>query len=127
MVERARASARALAAIAVLVGLPLSPQLSGAQTHNQTSPGRCRLGFVWREAGPGDRVCVEAWAHARVLQENADNRLHSISRPLGAPPKCVAGYVFRQAFVRDLVCVTPTSHAQAEDENALGPSRRAPG
>lgn len=89
-------------------------------------PGRpCKSGFVWREAGRGDFVCVEPWARDRVRQENRDDALHGVRVRPGQPPQCRAGYVLRAAFAHDFVCVTPAAHAQAQDENALGPSRQA--
>lgn len=100
--------------------------LAAAGASLAIAPARpCKPGYVWREARPGDAVCVEPWARDRVRRENAEAPLHALRVRMGQPPECLAGYVFRAALARDFVCVTPTAHAQAQDENALGPSRQA--
>ncbi len=106
---------------------PKPPRVVSAAVHGEPlAPAKpCKPGFVWREAGPPDHVCVEPWARDRVRQENIDQYRHARRVGLGRPEECLAGYVYRQAFFRDFVCVTPTAHAQAQDENAAGPSRQA--
>lgn len=85
--------------------------------------GRCKSGYVWREASPDDRVCVPPESRARTRQENA--AAASRRDPNGAygPNTCIAGYVWREAFDGDVVCVTPDVRALVKEENRLGPSR----
>lgn len=84
---------------------------------------RCKSGFVWREARPGDQVCVTPESRARTAGENAQaaNRRN----PNGAygPNTCVSGYVWREAYEGDVVCVTPDVRTLVREENRLGPSR----
>lgn len=88
--------------------------------------GRCRTGFVWREARPSDRVCVTPASRSRAAQENslASSRVN----PTGAygPQTCIAGFVWREAFANDRVCVTPSVRSLVQNENAMAESRRAP-
>lgn len=87
----------------------------------------CRSGYVWREAGPRDRVCVPPAARTRAAAENrAAVRLRD---PAGAygPDTCISGYVWREAFEGDVACVTPSARQQAREENGAGASRRAGG
>ncbi|MEE2690677.1 MAG: trypsin-like serine protease [Pseudomonadota bacterium] len=84
---------------------------------------RCKSGFVWREARPGDYVCVTPESRARTANENA--QAASRRNPNGAygPNTCVSGYVWREAYDGDVVCVTPEVRALVKEENRLGPSR----
>lgn len=40
------------------------------------NPRPCKPGFVWREAFPGDVVCVEGEIRSLVRQENAEAASH---------------------------------------------------
>jgi hypothetical protein len=86
----------------------------------------CRSGFVWREAYPGDFVCVEP---SQRDQARADNAA-AISRidPNGAwgPQSCVQGFVWREAHPGDLVCVEPWVRDQVAADNAAAVSRIQP-
>ena len=81
-----------------------------------SAQARCRQGFVWREAFPGDYVCVTPEARSQAAQ---DNRSASGSNDhqfrAGA---CKQGYVWREADPHDLVCVTPAMRQQTWDDNA---------
>jgi hypothetical protein len=82
----------------------------------------CAQGFVWREAGPSDKVCVPYASRDRAAAENA--RAASLwSAGAYGPKTCVSGFVWREAFDGDVVCVTPDVRAQVLNENELGPSR----
>ena len=52
-------SAAVIAAIAVVVPTPAAAQ-----------PDTCKQGLVWREARPGDHVCVSPDFRARTIGEN---------------------------------------------------------
>jgi hypothetical protein len=84
----------------------------------------CRPGFVWREARPGDLVCVPPASRERVRRENAGAA--GRRDPFGryGRDSCIRGYVWREAFGGDRVCVTPEVRDLTQDENALAASRR---
>ena len=98
---------------------------------------RCQDTFVWREAVPGDRVCVTPDVRAAVRADNAvahQRRVHA-PRPnaaclAGGPCRpdfripCIAGFVWREAVPSDYVCVTPAVRTQAKDDNSWSQRRR---
>ncbi len=86
----------------------------------------CVPGFVWREAAPGDLVCVEPSQRDQARADNA--AAASRVDPNGAfgPNTCVSGFVWREAFPGDVVCVEPRVRDQVRADNAAGPSRIAP-
>ena len=90
----------------------------------QYGPDTCEDGFVWREAIPGDHVCVTPAARAEAATENAI--AGSRVDPGGAygPNSCIAGFVWREAYRGDVVCVTSFRRTQVENENSDGPSHR---
>jgi hypothetical protein len=86
----------------------------------------CRQGFVWREASPGDYVCVTPETRAEAAQDNS--QASARREPAGGaygPNTCLSGYVWREARQGDLVCVTPKTRAQAASDNAQASARRA--
>lgn len=89
--------------------------------------GVCRAGFVWRDARPGDKVCVTPDVRARSATEN---RAAATTRsPTGGPSgpnTCKQGYVWREAYADDTVCVEPSSRQQAAADNALAARRIVP-
>jgi hypothetical protein len=92
-----------------LTGPGASLTASG-QDHGAAACGRGRL---WREATPGDHLCVTASAHAGAASDNAQAAART-----GPGGGCKAGYVWRDATAGDHVCVTPATRAQARSENA---------
>jgi hypothetical protein len=89
-------------------------------------PDTCVQGYVWREARPGDTVCVTPPIRDATAQENASasqNREPS-GGPYG-PDTCKQGFVWREAFAGDHVCVSPGSRTQAANDNAAAASRKA--
>ena len=84
---------------------------------------QCVLGFVWREAGPGDHVCVTGLAREAARAENqlADSRRSPNGGPSG-PNTCKQGFVWREAFPGDQVCVPGTARSRVRGENTVGPS-----
>ena len=94
---------------------------------------RCLQGFVWREAFPGDHVCVRPWVRDRAARDNyrtAENLSAAARRsPTGGPfgvDSCRAGFVWREASPTDHVCVPPASRTRAHDDNAAGATRKNP-
>ncbi len=87
----------------------------------------CRQGYVWREAFPGDFVCVTPETRAQAAFDNsqADAR-RDPGGPWG-PNTCRPGYVWREARPGDVVCVTPETRAQTAEDNRLADSRRVGG
>ncbi len=86
--------------------------------------GRCKPGFVWREARTGDHVCVTPQSRDLVASENA--QADSRRNPNGAygPMTCVSGYVWRDAMPGDKVCVTPHRREVVQAENAQDANRK---
>jgi hypothetical protein len=88
-------------------------------------PDTCQRGFVWREAGPQDHVCVTPERRDRAAADNAhaDERRQPGGGAYG-PNTCRQGYVWREAFPGDVVCVPPEIRELTRGENELAASRR---
>jgi hypothetical protein len=86
---------------------------------------RCLPGYVWREARPGDLVCVTPATRTQTRSDNAAAGSRWVTGPYG-PHTCRAGYVWREAFRGDDVCVTPAVRTQAARDNAAAASRANP-
>jgi hypothetical protein len=88
---------------------------------------RCLVGFVWREAGPSDRVCVPPPERTDTRAENAlaDSRRQPGGGPFG-PDTCRQGFVWREAYSGDHVCVPVASRTRARQSNAVAASRVNP-
>ena len=89
-------------------------------------PDTCNQGFVWREAGPGDVVCVTPAIRTSTAQQNqaAGQNVEPNGGAYG-PNTCKQGFVWREAFSGDSVCVTPAVRTQAANDNAAAASRKA--
>jgi hypothetical protein len=94
-------------------------------TGTPTDPDQCLTGFVWREAVPGDHVCVPPAIRTQTQQDNAlaASRRSPDGGPFG-PDTCVFGFVWREAVPGDHVCVTGETRTEAQQDNALAASRR---
>jgi hypothetical protein len=86
-------------------------------------PRTCKSGFVWREAYPGDVVCVEPSQRDQAAADNA--AAPSRVDPSGAsgPHSCVSGFVWREAHPGDVVCVEPWVRSQVAADNRAAASR----
>ena len=86
----------------------------------------CTQGFVWREAGTVDHVCVTPQTRAETAADNraALSRVNPNGGPFGRFT-CLQGFVWREAFNGDTVCVTPATRAQAAADNAQAANRVA--
>ena len=88
---------------------------------------RCVQGFVWREAFPGDNVCVTGAVRSETRQENllAASRRSPTGGAFG-PDTCLQGFVWREANPGDRVCVPGASRTRAREDNAAAASRANP-
>lgn len=104
-----------------LLGLAGSP-LASRSANCPSGEDQCSAGFVWREAFPGDHVCVTG---AVRVQAQHDNDLAE-GNHLPSSEVCRAGLVWRDAEPDDHVCVNGTIRSQAAADNAAAASRRNP-
>jgi hypothetical protein len=84
----------------------------------------CLPNYVWRQAFPGDHVCVPKASHDAARDDNArasDRRL--AGGGAYGPDTCVAGYVWREASPTDHVCVPGDVRERTSKENALANDR----
>ncbi len=127
--------AAAAAILGLIVGGILGSASSGSATPPPAEPtlgepplpygpDTCKDGFVWRDAIPGDHVCVTPDRRATAANENAI--AGSRVDPAGAygPNSCMVGFVWREAYVGDVVCVTPARRTEVYQENVDGPNNR---
>lgn len=87
-------------------------------------PAACEPGYVYRFAGPNDRVCVTPLARAQAALDYGEEASR-VQRGGGAygVHTCLPGFVWREAFDGDLVCVTPARRAAVRQENQLAALR----
>ncbi|MEV5012431.1 hypothetical protein AB0K74_45745 [Streptomyces sp. NPDC056159] len=92
----------------------------------QFGPHTCKQGFVWREAFPGDLVCVTPGVRTDTRRENelGPSRRQPGGGPFG-PDTCKQGFVWREARPSDHVCVPPSSRDRARGDNASAAMRLA--
>lgn len=97
----------------------LIPRDGLSQVPVQPAAPVCKPGYVWREAFPGDTVCVAPRRREDVRAENrmAPGRVQPGGGAYG-PDTCVKGYVWREARATDHVCVPPISRDTVARENA---------
>jgi hypothetical protein len=115
------------AALALLVS---SPAVGAAASTNDVLPSsahagrptydkggwRCPPGFVWRNAGRTDWLCVDPGEARRIEQENLQAPKSWIELPDGTRA-CRAGLVTRDATKKDGVCVDPIRHELVREMN----------
>lgn len=109
--------AETLAAVVLLTGL-LTGAAPAQAAELPWGPYTCATGYVWREAVPGDQVCVSPQTRSDTQTENALGP--SRREPNGF---CKSGFVWRETRPSDLVCVVPTSRDRAYSDNANAPWR----
>jgi hypothetical protein len=87
--------------------------------------GTCIEGFVSRDAGANDLVCVTPESRDLAASENAqaEARRNPSGGPYG-PDTCLVGYVWRDGFLNDHVCVTVERRTTVASENRAAPGRR---
>lgn len=122
----AAGDAAAAAILGAIVGgiLSNSPSTPLPEPELAYGPDTCKSGYVWRDAIPGDHVCVRPSRRTAAANENsiAGSRVD----PDGAygPNSCRSGFVWREAYTGDVVCVTGARRTQVRNENTNGPSHR---
>ena len=107
--------AATVTAVAATLSAPASAQPYG--------PDTCIQGYVWREAGPGDNICVTPAVRDATAAQNADAVANRDPTGAYGSNSCNQGYVWREAFDGDVVCVTPDVRTQAQADNAAAQSR----
>ena len=108
---------REIRMLPLLIGLVLACfVLAPLAQLDSATKSPCVSGYVWREAGPEDYVCVTPASRSLVKQENKTARQRWTAGAYG-PHTCTSGYVWREAFKGDDVCVTPTRRDQVSEEN----------
>jgi hypothetical protein len=98
--------------------------ISSARAGGAYGPDTCQVGYVWREAYPGDHTCVTPNQRGRAAIDNnqAGNRVSTTDRSYG-DNTCRQGYVWRESFPGDTACVTPAERARVSRDNARAPGR----
>jgi hypothetical protein len=84
----------------------------------------CLMGYVWRQAVPGDYVCVTPANRAQAAADDAAaaSRVNPQGGSYG-PDTCLYGYIWRGAVPSDHVCVTPDTYAQTQADNGQALNR----
>lgn len=77
---------------------------------------QCPPGFVWRNAGRTDWLCVDPFEARRIQQENRQAPGNWIDGPDGSRT-CRPGLVRRGAFSKDVVCVDPIRRELVREMN----------
>ncbi|HET9657621.1 MAG TPA: hypothetical protein VFP72_19880 [Kineosporiaceae bacterium] len=109
--------------VSIQVGAVSNHTVPVTVTTNMTT--RCVNGYVWREARPGDLVCVTGATRTQVAADNAAASSRWVNGPYG-PHTCINGYVWREAYTGDDVCVAVAQRTQAAADNAAAASRANP-
>ncbi|MDJ0379586.1 hypothetical protein [Streptomyces sp. G-G2] len=103
-------SVKGLAVMALAAGtLTFAP----AAQADDYGPYTCKTGLVWREAVPGDYVCVSPPWRTQTQHENA--AASSNAQPGGGaygPDTCKPGYVWRETRPSDHVCVLHSGNSR---------------
>jgi hypothetical protein len=119
---------RYAAAIAVptfiLAALARASCVTPASADPPYGPDTCIQGFVWREAIPGDNVCVTPAVRDATAAQNANAVANRDPNGAYGSNSCKQGFVWREAFDGDVVCVTPDVRAATKADNAAAASRK---
>lgn len=86
-------------------------------------PDTCLQGYVWREAGPPDHVCVRPYVRQQRVTTTPKRGHAEIPTDPYGPDTCVQGYVWREAFPGDHVCVPRQTRSAAARENSQADAR----
>lgn len=91
-----------------------------------SAPAPCIDGFVWREAFPGDYVCVLPDIRRQAAEDNrlAKSRIQPGGGKYGKDT-CKQGFVWREARKNDHVCVEPNTRKQTQIDNQVAAKRVA--
>ncbi|WP_197417527.1 hypothetical protein [Mycobacterium sp. GA-2829] len=105
---------------AAIAAFALAPAI-GAQPYG---PDTCISGYVWREAAPGDNVCVTPAVRDATRAQNAQAVANRDPNGAYGSNSCKQGFVWREAFDGDVVCVTPDIRTATKADNAAAASRK---
>ncbi|MBN9789822.1 hypothetical protein DMP17_14620 [Pseudonocardia sp. TMWB2A] len=85
-------------------------------------PYTCKSGFVWREIGPSDPVCVSVASRTTARAETAAGPANRAGSGPYGPDTCKPGFVWREAQPSDHVCVSFSGAARdrVRSENGNG-------
>jgi hypothetical protein len=106
---------RALCLVVAALGLAVAMAAFTAPAASAATPNTCKAGYVWREAFPGDVVCV-LWSSGSRDTVQAENRA-AAGRTVPGQIWCLNGFVWREARPSDLVCVPPAARDRVRGEN----------
>jgi hypothetical protein len=87
-------------------------------------PEACIYGYVWREAFPGDTVCVTGDVRSQAADDNSQAVTRIDPASSYGSDGCIYGYVWREASPTDHVCVTGDVRSQAAYDNTQAAARR---
>lgn len=118
------AKASAAAAVVTVAGRTARPAAAAPCTYGAFT---CQQGYVWREAFPGDVVCVEPWVRDQMAYDNANQAGRYDPNGAYGEFSCIPGYVWRDAYDGDGVCVEPWVRDQVHYDNSMAGSRIEPG
>jgi hypothetical protein len=90
----------------------------------QVQSDRCIPGYVWREAFPGDHVCVTPQTRSQAAYDNSQASARVDPGGAYGPNTCIQGYVWRAARPSDLVCVTPAIRDKTAYDNSQAKNRQ---
>lgn len=94
--------------------------------HCEYGPGTCLEGYVWREAVPGDMVCVTGEQRDQAAYDNSQAASRVNPDCAWGVDSCQYGYVWREAVPGDVVCVTAEVRDQVAYDNTQAASRIDP-
>jgi hypothetical protein len=80
----------------------------------RSGPDTCQQQYVWRDAYPGDHVCVSPAMRDHAVTDNEQADSH---RDPGDPDSCLPGFVWRGTTPDDHVCVAPQTRLQVQSDN----------
>jgi len=87
-------------------------------------PDTCIQGYVWREAFPGDHVCVTPNVRSQAAYDNSQAAARKqFGGGAYGPDTCRLGFVWREASPEDHVCVKPEIRARTLRENETASTR----
>ena len=115
-----------LISYAAIAGAMLGAFITASYGQLPYGPDTCQQGYVWREAFPGDHVCVDPRTRAKAAADNS--QAGARKQPGGGaygPDTCQPGFVWREVRPNDHVCVSPLTRAEAASDNRQAGNRYA--
>jgi hypothetical protein len=80
-------------------------------------PETCQKIYVWRDAYPGDHVCVTPRERDQAAKDNEQASSRRDPHGESGSDSCLPGYVWREAREEDHVCVAPKTRLQVQSDN----------